>query len=81
MGSRREPNEMARTVITCTIPCLIHWNIHWNKTGHSVGNNLSSTVLYNLQLTADFAGLLISDNQPREETKHNERGCMDKINF
>jgi len=40
-----------------------------NKTGDSVGNNLSNTVLNNLQLTADFAGLLILDNQPHEEIK------------
>ena len=52
-----------------------------NKTGDGVGNNLSNTVLNNLQLTADFAGLLILDNQPHEEVKHNELGCMDKINF
>ena len=38
-------------------------------------------MLSNLQLTADFAGLLILDNQPHKEIKHNERGYMDNINF
>jgi len=52
-----------------------------NKTGDSVGNNVINTVLNNLQLTADFAGLLILDHQPHEVIKQNERGCMDKISF
>jgi len=43
-----------------------------NKTGDSVGNYLSNTVPNNLQLTADFAGLLILDNQPHEEVKQKE---------
>jgi len=43
-----------------------------NKTGDSVGNYLSNTVLNNLQLTADFARLLILDNQPHEEIKQKE---------
>ena len=43
-----------------------------NKTGDSVGNYLSNTVPNNLQLTADFAGLLILDNQPHEEIKQKE---------
>jgi len=51
------------------------------KTRDSVGKNLSNTVLNDLQPTADFAGLLILDNQPHEEIKHNERGYMDNINI
>jgi len=38
-------------------------------------------VLNNLQLAADFADLLIVDNRPHEEIKHNERGYMGKIKF
>jgi len=34
-----------------------------------------------LQLTADFADLLILDNPPHEEIKHSERGYMGKIKF
>jgi len=36
-----------------------------NKTGDNVGSNLNNTVLNNLQLNADFTGLLILDNQEK----------------
>jgi len=49
-------------------------SFYLNETGDSEGNNLSNTVLNNLQLTTDFAGVLILDNQTHEEIKHNERG-------
>jgi len=53
-----------------------------NRRGDNVDNNLINTVLNNLQPIADFAGLLILDNRPHnEEIKHNERGCMDNVNF
>jgi len=55
--------------------------MYLDKTGDSLANNLNSTVLNNLQLTAEFAGLLILDNRPHEEIKHNEWGCMDKVNL
>jgi len=55
--------------------------LYLNKTGDNVCNNEINTVSNNLQFAADFAGLLILDNQPYEEIKHSERGYTGKIKF